>query len=715
MPLLPTHLFHRCFRCLSIDPASMRWLFAPRLAALGFSLRTTLASLLALAIAFWMELGQPQWAAMTAWIVAQGTRGESISKGYWRVIGTLAGITSAVALVAMTPQQPWLFFPLLATWVGLCTACGTLVHNFRSYAFVLTAYTCAIVAISAVDAQDQVFDIAVARGTYILLGVMCEMVVAMIFVPNVPERARKAIHEQLDRIIAQSVEAVRDILMGRSPPESDIHQILSMAIALNDRMEFSAIETGRGEPAVRNARGTLGQIARFTSRGVGMRSRLVATGHVPQGLSASLLNAVTDMLGRLPACLSDPASLIRLRQDVSALKLRCHADVERTLTIESALIVPQENLSPVLRDRVILQGTGLLLDELAHLLACYVGDPVEAIVSAQSRLVRPPNWRATWANGVRSGLAVLVGAMIWEITAWPQGAMFDMFVAVVCARFASFSNTVLASRTFLYGAVWAVALSIVPVFLVMPITSDYPVLCLAISIPMVIGGLANRNPATAAMAASFVNFFPYMIGPENHGRIDEIQWLNTSLPLLCGLGFGVLIFRHVLPFSLSSFLSAFVHSSKRMLNRISRSDMRVEEPVWVGLLVENMEILIANGGRIAGQLMNDLLRGAFSLMTLGRNLMQARRMTADPDLPADARATMETMFATLARHPAAMDDMRATVTHALSRLMTLEREEPDAARAKITMIIGCLMIVATELGHSNTLIDYRKAIEDAVT
>lgn len=115
------------------------WLYAPTAPALAFALRNTIAATAALWIAFWMELSEPQWAAMTVWIVASGTRGESLSKGRWRMAGTLLGILAAFALVASFPQQPWLFLPALALWAGFCAACGTLAQNFRSYAFVLAS------------------------------------------------------------------------------------------------------------------------------------------------------------------------------------------------------------------------------------------------------------------------------------------------------------------------------------------------------------------------------------------------------------------------------------------------------------------------------------------------------------------------------------------------------------------------------------------------
>lgn len=696
-PAVP--LLSRCLDALTLNPSAFAWLFAPKLTSVGFSLRTTFASLLALAIAFWMELGQPQWAAMTVWIVAQGTRGESISKGRWRVVGTLAGVASAVALVSMAPQQPWLFFPLLAIWVGLCTALGTLVNNFRSYAFVLTAYTCAIVAISAVDAQDRIFEIAVSRGTYILLGVICEMVVAAIFIPDVAAGAQKAIRSQLREIISRSSGAVRAILLRQSPAASDLHEIFSLALTLNDRMEFSAIEAGRNEPLVRSARAVLGQVTRLTSRGVGMRSRLAATGDVPDGISQKMLADVAAFFERLPEALDHAAAPEKLRQDVWTLQKRCQAGIESTLGVEEG------EKETALNDRIVLQGLALLLGELEHLLGCYAGDMRETTLSARFRLVRPPDWGATFANGIRSALAVLLGAMIWEVTAWSYGALFVTFVAVVCARFASFSNTVIASRNFLFGAVWAVALSIVPVFLVMPVTADYPVLCLAVGVPMIIGGLAARNPAIAALAASFANFFPYMISPENHFRTDEIHWFNTSLALLAGLGFGVLVFRHILPFSLPAFISSFRAHVIQSLHRIAEDSRRIGEPVWVGFIVRNMEQLIANGRGLVSPEMDGLLKGAFSAMTMGRNLMQLRHSALDVRMPSQAQLVLTHMFEALSPSSRSVSAMTVLVERTLDTLLQVEKTAMGVGREQVTMALGCLMIVRMELRYKNLLLD----------
>ncbi|MFD1561165.1 FUSC family protein [Paraburkholderia silviterrae] len=61
----------------------------------GFAVRTALASLIALYIAMRMNLDDPKWAAITVWVVAQSSRGMSLSKSQYRIMGTALGAVAA--------------------------------------------------------------------------------------------------------------------------------------------------------------------------------------------------------------------------------------------------------------------------------------------------------------------------------------------------------------------------------------------------------------------------------------------------------------------------------------------------------------------------------------------------------------------------------------------------------------------------------------------
>ncbi|MBB2203339.1 FUSC family protein, partial [Gluconacetobacter tumulisoli] len=185
---------------------SWRWLMAPSLADLGFAVRTSLAAELSLLIAIWMELDSPQWAPLSVWVVATASRGESLSKARWRLAGTLVGCGAGVALIAAFPQETGLFFLALALWIGLCCGCATFFDGYRSYGLLVTSFTSAIVATGAISQPDHVFDVAMARGTYIVLGIVCEAAMAALLLPGVRGAARRRLPARLrglaDRVAA---------------------------------------------------------------------------------------------------------------------------------------------------------------------------------------------------------------------------------------------------------------------------------------------------------------------------------------------------------------------------------------------------------------------------------------------------------------------------------------------------------------------------------
>ena len=73
--------------------------------ALLFGLRLWASVCLALYVAFWLELDNPQWAGTTAAIVCQPHLGASLRKGWFRMIGTIVGAIFIVVLTACFPQD----------------------------------------------------------------------------------------------------------------------------------------------------------------------------------------------------------------------------------------------------------------------------------------------------------------------------------------------------------------------------------------------------------------------------------------------------------------------------------------------------------------------------------------------------------------------------------------------------------------------------------
>src|ERR1700678_3627083 len=83
---------------------------SPRAWAMSaFAMRAWVASMLALYVAYVLQLESPYWAWLAVWIVAQPTPGMLLSKSLYLVLGTIAGAVFGIALIALFAQTPELF------------------------------------------------------------------------------------------------------------------------------------------------------------------------------------------------------------------------------------------------------------------------------------------------------------------------------------------------------------------------------------------------------------------------------------------------------------------------------------------------------------------------------------------------------------------------------------------------------------------------------
>src|SRR3989440_4017962 len=149
--------------------------------ALLFGLRLWASVCLALYVAFWLELDNPQWAGTTAAIVCQPHLGASLRKGWYRMIGTVVGAVAIVVMTACFPQDRAAFFVSLALWGAACALVATLLRNFAAYAAALAGYTAAIIASDQLGAvgglNGQAFMLAVDRASEICIGIVCAGIV----------------------------------------------------------------------------------------------------------------------------------------------------------------------------------------------------------------------------------------------------------------------------------------------------------------------------------------------------------------------------------------------------------------------------------------------------------------------------------------------------------------------------------------------------------
>ena len=664
------------------------------LSAVLFSLRTTIASLVALAIAFWMEMGSPQWAAMTVWIVAQNSRGMSLSKGRWRIAGTLLGMVGGISLIAVAPQHPWIFFVLLAGWVGWCTGMACLLENFRGYAMVLAGYTGAIIAVGAAEQPDQVFYIAMARGSYILLGVVCEMVAGMITVPGADRLARADLQKRMSILLSETASALALVLRRDERGVVEMTRILGSLQGFNDQLEFIRIDSRHASEEADQAYVTLERVSFVLARGVGVRSRLASAPHLPARLVVGL--------ERVAGELDDIAAL--LRQDIAhvmdglgqleTMLQENHEELERCL--------PRDD-EDALQQSIVGVGVEIMLIDFRSAVESHYAGLRKIPGQERHRIKRRADGRLATINGVRAAVAILIGAFVWEVTAWSYGGAYMSLLSVVCARFAIMDNMVLISKYFFYGAVCSVLASIIPVFLVMPISSEYVVFAIPFSVLMFLGGLALRVQPLAGIAASYVNFFPWILTLDNQGRVDEITWFNQSLALLLALWSGVQIFRTVLPFSVTQ---AWAQLRRQLVKEIQK----LKEPLrgraqtqrlWTNETTLRMEQIIRFAGQIPQDEVDSMIRGTLAVMTVGRNLLTVRDLVTLGRLPPSALRAGEHMVRDIIHlTEQGREDTPMTSEQFMQEQTHLETvfhgSQTFSRRRDLAAGIGCLRIIRFE-------------------
>ena len=209
---------------------------APVLAALVFSVKTFAAAMLALYISFWLGLDEPYWALLTVFIVAQPDSGLVLAKGFYRLLGTAAGILVTTALVFALSQYGELFIASIAAWIGVCSFAARGTRNFASYGFQLAGYTTAIVGLPAALNPHGAYSLIVARTTEITLGIGCAVLASRLIFPRHLTPKLITLADQLFHRVDRVAAIAMDPAAGRQQFASERQGLAE---------DFGAVETMR--------------------------------------------------------------------------------------------------------------------------------------------------------------------------------------------------------------------------------------------------------------------------------------------------------------------------------------------------------------------------------------------------------------------------------------------------------------------------------------
>ncbi len=481
----------------SAQAALVRWADNPAVVSVVFALKTFLAGLLALFLAFWLGLDQPRWSLLTVFIVSQPDSGLVLAKGFYRVLGTIAGVLVSIALVFGLAQSGELFLAAVALWIGLCTFAAGALRNFASYGFLLAGFSVAVVGIPAAVNPDQAFPILLARFTEIILGIVCASLVSRLVFPRDLMPKLVALAHAL-RLRAERLAAAITRLDWQDLA-SERRQFLA---------EFAAVETTRASvyfesPEARVRNGTLGQLAG-------------AALHV----SAVAETMARRTGARLAADVPQIADLIRAVPDTP------HGNGEAVSRIVDAVD------ARALAEAVVrLRATAAAFDQgttaAGDIGRGFWSDPVAAALT-----------------GIRSALAVAIVSAFWIATGWPSGAIAVTIAANMCSLLGSMEQPAKVSL----ALVATLLITFIPVFGtvfgLLPMATDFVSMSVALA-PLLLacGVIIARQP----LGLFPVTYFTVGSNIDNVMNYDLSAFLNTSIAILTGMGFVLLLFAVFFP------------------------------------------------------------------------------------------------------------------------------------------------------------------------
>lgn len=553
-----------------------RMLWRPPRETLLFALRTVVAGLLTLYLAFLFDLEQPKWALMTVVIVSQPLAGMALKRSFAQVLGTFAGAVVAVLIMALFAQQPLPFFIALSLWLALCTAGGTLLRYTDSHAFVLSGFTAVIVAVLSIPDPDNTFMLAVVRVTETLLGVACVALVSLLSAR--PQAVARGYFAQVDGLLRGTARHAAAVIRGDEGDESFNQrqmQLVASITALDGLRRHLYFDA----PGLRRADGLVQLLGNLlvllASRLLLLRQhRLLVRAHwvgpLPADIQALLeralkvLDALAEQGRTVPAEVLEEFQAVRQAFDAAAARAESY----------------DEALSPALRPQVaILRWEyARLFQRLGEVLE--LNDAIQSGRQASSfyRRGRAQALHLDWAlasmNALRAFVALSCAAWLWITSAWNGALSSLLLVGVMCSLMATFPRPLLAAQNFLRGLLLAILISAALLFVLLPACADFEWLALWMALLLYVVAIGLSSPLTAGIAMGIGLETLLMVAPQNIAVYysDASQWFEFVGGFLAAAVLALAVFALVYPFRADPRLRRLLYLSRQDVAEMSRCE-----------------------------------------------------------------------------------------------------------------------------------------------
>lgn len=489
-----------------------RFIDAP---GLGFALRTTLAGMAALFVAMWLQLDTPRWAIWTVFIVSPPVRGNALRKTMARIAGTFIGCIAGVAAVALFPQDRVGFYILFSIWLGTCAYWATQRRGYISYAASLAAFTSAIVSAGVSAEPLGVWQTATDRGCATMLGILFALFASNLAATtdDVPGDLAKRICAIAKNLLEWSVNQLQ--VAGSSEPKDA--PLTSKILDLDE----SCINSLAERPALNRVKpwicGVPTAMLSLQSAALSMRDAISPRAIATAREAKDVLQGVAEFL-RSGTALELPA-------------------LDRQMDLLRGLLKSHRAQAPAMR-----QTIDALLYLLGSLQALLTFQPPDAA----SPLYPPPRFAprpyAATINMIRAIVGIGAGFIIWDLTAWPQGPVFMVIIAVVVLILVKIDDPISATWAAVVGSTAGGVIALALKYLHLVSFNDPVNLILALFPFLFFAAWIETKGKLALLGVVLTIGLLYVTEPSNPQLYDFTHDVNTLIAIEAGLGFTALIF-----------------------------------------------------------------------------------------------------------------------------------------------------------------------------
>jgi uncharacterized membrane protein YccC len=485
------------------------------LSAWAFALRIWAAMMVGLYAAFWLQLESASSAAVTVGILALQTRGQAYQKAVYRVLATIIGVVASFVIAGLFPQTRELFVIGFAGWLGLCVYVGGLLDGNRAYGAILSGYTVAQVAVTQIDAPQNIFLSGVNRGAAIVVGIAALALVSDVFAaPNVYTGLIGKLTAAHQRVRAFALA----ILRGESAQPIQSANLLREITALHPDITALVAESSGGG------------------------ARVAAAGSAAVALVAEI--SAASALASLPAATSPS-----LRKALGEALADAFGEESRTLQLRLQRHADIGDAGP--HDALFARHALDLLIENRR-----AQDAIEDLQAGRypARRIQAPLYRSRRVaarNGLRAFLAVLISAILFSLGGWPFASQGVALVGITIALSATTPNP----SAFAAGAVIAMPIAAllagVTEFLILDGVDQFPLLAIGMAPSVLAAALlfTMPNPRLASIAFLVLVFFPVILSPTNPQSYNPETYLFSSLMAIASVILLFVLLRTVLPTS----------------------------------------------------------------------------------------------------------------------------------------------------------------------